>query len=131
MEPATLSRPTGTVTFLFTDVEDSSRRWEADRNEMARALRRHDSILRRVIGAHGGFVFKTAGDSFCAAFQAAPDALGAALEAQRELNEAASDATAVLRVRMALHSGQCEERDRDYFGPAVNRTARLLDIAHG
>jgi len=131
MEPATLSRPTGTVTFLFTDVENSSRRWEADRNEMARALQRHDTILRRVIAAHGGFVFKTVGDSFCAAFQAAPEALAAALDAQRELTEPASDATNLLRVRMALHSGQCEERDRDYFGPAVNRTARLLDIAHG
>lgn len=131
MEPATLSRPTGTVTFLFTDVEESSRRWEADPTEMARALRRHDSVLKRVIAAHGGFVFKTVGDAFCAAFQSAPDAVGAALDAQRELNEPASDATGLLRVRMALHSGQSEERDRDYFGPAVNRTARLLDIAHG
>src|SRR5947209_19221978 len=104
MEPATLSRPTGTVTFLFTDVENSSRRWESDRDDMARALRRHDTILRRVIAAHGGFVFKTLGDSFCAAFQAAPDALAAALNAQRELNEPASDATPLLRVRMALHS---------------------------
>jgi predicted ATPase/class 3 adenylate cyclase len=132
MDPtASLSMPTGTVTLLFTDVEDSSRLWESNRDAMAAALRRHDAILRQAIAAHGGYVFKTVGDAFCAAFQSAPAAVGAALDAQRALNAADFSALGELRVRMAIHTGQCEERDRDYFGSTVNRAARLLDIAHG
>ncbi len=123
--------PAGTVTFLFTDVEQSSRHWDVDREGMSEALRRHDAIMRRAIESHGGYVFKTIGDAFCAAFQSAPSALAAALEAQRALEAGDSGDTSSLRVRMAMHSGDCEQRGGDYFGPTLNRTSRLIDIAHG
>ena len=77
------SPPTGTVTFLFTDIEGSTRLWEHEAPAMQAALARHDEILRRAIEEHGGYVFKTVGDAFCAAFPTAPDALEAALEIQR------------------------------------------------
>ncbi len=123
--------PSGTVTLLFTDIEGSTRHWEQQRAAMAEALRRHDELLRMAIEAHDGHVFKTVGDAFCATFWRAPDALAAATDAQRAL--AAEDWSAVggLAVRMALHSGATDERDGDYFGPAVNRVARLLAVAHG
>ena len=79
------SKPTGTVTFLFTDVEGSTKLWERNPSVMQKALSRHDEILRSAIEANGGYVFKTVGDAFCAAFPAAPDALDAALVAQRAL----------------------------------------------
>ena len=124
-------RPTGTVTFLFSDIEGSTQRWERDRSAMQEAVRRHDELMRAAVAAHGGHVFKTIGDAFCVAFWAAPEAVAAALDAQRALG--ASDWSGVdgLHVRMALHAGTAEERDGDYFGPAVNRVARLLAIAHG
>ncbi|HKH38771.1 MAG TPA: adenylate/guanylate cyclase domain-containing protein, partial [Rubrobacter sp.] len=77
--------PSGTVTFLFTDIEGSSRMWEESPATMRAALARHDEILRSVIEAHGGHVFKTVGDAFCAAFSTAPEALEVALAAQRAL----------------------------------------------
>src|SRR3984885_1744611 len=77
--------PSGTVTLLFTDVEGSTRLWDAERDAMAAALRRHDEILRDAIEQVGGYVFKTARDSFCAAFSAARAGLDAALAAQRSL----------------------------------------------
>jgi len=123
--------PTGTVTFLFTDIEGSTKLWERDAATMQAALARHDEILRSAIEANGGYVFKTVGDAFCAAFPTAPDALEAALEAQRRLGEEQWDQSSPLRVRMALHMGVAEERDGDYFGPPVNRVARLLSAAHG
>jgi predicted ATPase/class 3 adenylate cyclase len=123
--------PSGTVTLLFTDIEGSTQRWEEHRATMPQALRRHDELLRTVIEAHGGHVFKSMGDQFCAAFSRASDAIAAAAAAQRVL--AAEDWSAVggLAVRVALHSGATDERDGDYFGPAVNRVARLLATAHG
>jgi class 3 adenylate cyclase len=123
--------PSGTVTLLFTDVEGSTRLWEAERDAMAAALRRHDEILRAAIERAGGYVFKTVGDSFCAAFGAARAGLDGALAAQRDLAAEAWPTSQPLVVRMALHSGVCEERDGDYFGPAVNRAARLLAVAGG
>jgi class 3 adenylate cyclase len=123
--------PSGTVTLLFTDVEGSTRLWDAERDAMAAALRRHDEILREAIEQAGGFVFKTAGDSFCAAFSAARTGLDAALTAQRKLAAQPWPTSRPIVVRMGLHSGVCEERDGDYFGPAVNRTARLLAVARG
>src|SRR5215207_7700946 len=81
------SPPTGTVTFLFTDIEGSTRMWERNPKAMQVALARHDELLRRAIEEHGGYVFKTVGDAFCCAFRTAPDALEAALEAQRLLLE--------------------------------------------
>jgi class 3 adenylate cyclase len=77
--------PSGTVTFLFTDIEGSSKMWERSPETMRTALARHDEVLRSAIEAHGGHVFKTVGDAFCAAFPTAPEALGAALSAQRAL----------------------------------------------
>ena len=125
------SLPSGTVTLLFTDIEGSTQHWEQQRTAMPEALRRHDELLRTAIETHGGHVFKTMGDQFCAAFSRASDAVAAAADAQRAL--AAGDWRAVggLAVRMALHSGTADEREDDYFGPAVNRVARLLAVAHG
>src|SRR5215212_250291 len=124
--------PTGTVTFLFTDVEGSTKLWERHTEEMRTALARHDEILRRAIEVHGGHVFKTVGDAFCATFSTAFDALESALAAQRALlSEPWQTEIGALRVRMALHTGTAEERGGDYFGPAVNRVARLLSAGHG
>ena len=113
------SPPTGTVTFLFTDIEGSTKLWERDAQVMQAALARHDELLRRAIEQHGGYVFKTLGDAFCCAFPTAPDALEAALEAQRLLLKEQWGESDPLRVRMALHMGAAEERDGDYFGPPL------------
>ena len=122
--------PSGTITFLFTDIEGSTRLWEQHPKEMKIALARHDALLRRAIESQGGLVFKTMGDAFCAAFSTAPEALKAALAAQRLLQaEPWGDVT--LRVRMALHTGAVEERDGDYFGQPLNRLARLLSAGYG
>jgi predicted ATPase/class 3 adenylate cyclase len=123
--------PTGTVTFAFTDIEGSTERWERDRSAMEAAVRRHDALVREAIARHQGYAFKAAGDSFCAAFSQPADAVAAMLDAQRSL--AAEDFSAVggLRVRAAVHTGTADERNGDYFGPAVNRVARLMDIGHG
>jgi len=123
--------PSGTVTLLFTDVEGSTRLWETEPEPMARALRRHDEILRTAIGQAGGFVFKTVGDAFCAAFATPHAALAAVLDAQRALAAEPWPTGRPIRVRMSLHTGVCEERDNDYFGPVVNRAARLEAAAHG
>jgi predicted ATPase/class 3 adenylate cyclase len=125
------SPPTGTVTFLFTDIEGSTKMWERYPQAMQAALARHDEILRGAIEGRGGYVFKTVGDAFCAAFPTAPDALQAALETQRRLLFEKWEQTEPLRVRTALHTGAAEERDGDYFGPPVNRVARLLSAAYG
>ena len=93
-------------------------------------VRRHDAIVRAAIESHAGYVFKTIGDAFCAAFALAPDAVAAALEAQQALS-AEDFGELGLRVRMALHTGNADERDGDYFGPALNRVARLLAVGNG
>ena len=123
--------PTGTLTFLFTDIEGSTKLWEHDAPAMQLVLARHDEILRSAMDERGGYVFKTFGDAFCCAFSTAPDAVEAALEAQRTLLGEEWEGTGPLRVRMALHTGAAEERDGDYFGPPVNRVARLLSATHG
>src|SRR5262245_13885783 len=128
---AETTMPSGTVTLLFTDIEGSTRRWESLPGEMAGALARHDALLRRAIERHGGAVFKTIGDAFCAAFADPAAALGACLTAQRALAVEDWGAVGTVRVRMALHSGEPEHRDRDYFGPPVNRVARLLATGAG
>ena len=113
---------TGTVTFLFTDIEGSTKLWEQHLEAMKAALARHDARLQQAIEAHRGYVFQTVGDAFYAAFPAAPDALAAALAAQRALTRLTEDPPGVqnlsglaLRVRMALHAGTAETRDHDYF----------------
>ena len=123
--------PTGTVTFLFTDIEGSTKLWEKYPDGMKSALARHDEILRAAIEAHGGYVFKTVGDAFCAAFGTAPDALEATLKTQRALSDEQWGETGPIKVRAALHTGAAEERGGDYFGPPVNRVARLLSAGHG
>src|ERR671912_131893 len=125
------SPPTGTLTFLSTDIEGSTRLWEHDAPAMQAALARHDELLKLAIEERGGYVFKTVGDAFCAVFPTAPDALEAALEIQRRLLSSEWEQSEPLRVRMALHTGAAEERDGDYFGPPVNRVARLLSAGHG
>src|SRR5829696_2281153 len=105
--------------------------WERSPKAMQRALSRHDEILSEATEKRGGYVFKTVGDAFCCAFLTTPDALEAALEAQRALLGEEWEGTGSIRVRMALHTGAAEERDGDYFGPPVNRVARLLSAAHG
>ena len=126
-----MNLPTGTVTFLFTDIEGSTRLWEQHPEGMRLALARHDTLLRQAIEANEGIVFKTIGDAFCAAFATAPNALSAALAAQCALHTEPWTEGLVLRVRMALHTGAAELRDNDYFGQPLNRTARLLAIGHG
>src|SRR6266540_2097666 len=116
--------PSGTVTFLFTDIQGSTGLWERHQREMPAALARHDALLHELVIAHGGAVFKTVGDSMLAAFAQAPDALAAALAIQRAVAAEPWELPEPLQVRMALHSGSTEVRDGDYFGPALNRAAR-------
>src|SRR6201996_5438547 len=117
-----MSAPSGVVTFLFTDVEGSTRRWEADAEGMRVALAAHDEVLRKAIEAHGGWVFKHTGDGVCAAFASPRSAVEAALAAQRELE---------LPVRMGIATGEAELREGDYFGAVLNRAARVMAAGHG
>lgn len=123
--------PTGTVTLLMSDIEGSTRLWEKHPEEMATALRRHDELLRRAIKRNRGYVVKTMGDAFHAAFRTAGEAAAAAIEIQHLVASESWPAPTELRVRVAIHTGQCVERDGDYYGPAVNRVARLVAIGHG
>ena len=123
--------PTGTVTLLFTDIEGSTRAWEAHPIEMDAALARHDQLVRTAIEMAEGHVFKTVGDAFCAAFGDASRAVEAAVAIQRAVAAESWPDETPIRLRMGLHSGVCQERDDDYFGPPVNRVARLEATAHG
>jgi predicted ATPase len=110
------------VTFLFTDVEGSTRRWEADADAMRVALAAHDLVLRGAIEAHGGWLFKHTGDGVCAAFASPRSAVDAAVAAQRALE---------LPVRMGIATGEAEMRGADYFGAVLNRAARVMAAGHG
>ena len=110
------------VTFLFTDVEGSTRRWEADADGMRAALAAHDDVLRKAIERHGGWLFKHTGDGVCAAFASPRSAVDAAVAAQRVLE---------LPVRMGIATGEAELRDGDYFGAVLNRAARVMAAGHG
>jgi predicted ATPase/class 3 adenylate cyclase len=123
--------PSGTVTFLFTDLEGSTRLWEAHPGSMPQALARHDEILRHAIRTHGGHVVKTTGDGMHAVFAVPTAAVLAARDAQLGLRNERWTASGPLRVRMGLHTCQAELRDGDYYGSAVNRAARLMSVAHG
>src|SRR5205814_9970497 len=124
------NRPVGTVTFLFTDVEGSTRAWEAFPAETHMALKRHDEIVAGKIEAHNGALIleRGEGDSVFAVFGRANDAVAAAFEIQCELRAQTWPANVPIRVRMAIHT---EEAAADYRGPHVNRAARLRAIAHG
>jgi predicted ATPase/class 3 adenylate cyclase len=123
--------PFGTVTFLFTDIEGSTRLWQEDEVSMRQAVARHDQLLREVIGDHRGVVFSTMGDGVAAAFQTASSAVSCAVETQRRLDRQMWGTVRPLRVRMGLHTGEAESRDGDYFGTAVNRAARLVAVGQG
>ena len=125
------SIPSGTVTFLFTDIESSTKKWERHPAAMRGALARHDEILRGAIECNSGYVFKTVGDAFCAAFWTAPNAVTAIIKAQTELHAEDWGETGELKVRASLHTGAADERDGDYYGIPVNRVARLLSAGHG
>jgi predicted ATPase/class 3 adenylate cyclase len=114
--------PAGVVTFLFTDVEGSTRRWEADAGAMRKALVKHDEVLRTTIEAHGGWLFKHTGDGVVAAFASPMSAVQAALAAQQSLE---------LPVRIGLATGEAELREGDYFGAVLNRAARVMAAGHG
>ena len=118
----TAAAPSGVVTFLFTDVEGSTRRWEADADLMRAALAAHDDVLRSAIEGHGGFMFKHTGDGVCAAFSSPRAAVDAAIAAQRALE---------LPVRMGIATGEAELRESDYFGAVLNRAARVMAAGHG
>lgn len=123
--------PSGTVTFVFTDLEGSTRLWETYPDAMQAALARHDTILRAAIDGHGGAVVKTTGDGCLAAFPTAAAAVAATVEVQRDLTAEPWGATGPLRVRIGAHTGTAEIRDGDYFGTTLNRAARLMATAHG
>src|SRR5829696_679873 len=124
--------PSGTVTFLFTDIEGSAERWEQDQALMSRVVERHHTLMRTAIETHHGVLFKRVGDAIQAAFFTAPDAVAAALDAQRSLAaDGWSEVGGALTVRMALHTAAADPRDRDYLAPGLNRLARLVSAAHG
>jgi predicted ATPase/class 3 adenylate cyclase/Tfp pilus assembly protein PilF len=123
--------PSGNVTLLFTDIEGSTRGWEAHPVEMEGALTRHDELVRSALTKAGGFVFKTVGDAVYAAFVDPVDAISAAVDAQKAIGTEPWPEVTPIRVRMGLHSGVCVERDGDFFGQPVNRVARLEATAHG
>ena len=126
-----MNLPSGTVTFLFTDIEGSTQWWEQYPEWMSHAFARQETTLRAAAAAHDGYVYKMIGDAFQIAFETAPDALMAAIEAQRALQAEPWGEFGPLRVRMALHTGVTEERDDDYVGPVLNRLARLLSASQG
>jgi predicted ATPase/class 3 adenylate cyclase len=119
---APAATPSGVVTFLFTDVEGSTRRWEADADGMRAALAAHDEALRSAIEAHHGYLFKHTGDGVCAAFSSPHSAVDAAVAAQRALE---------LPVRMGVATGEAELQESDYFGTVLNRAARVMAAGHG
>ena len=117
-------RPSGTVAFLFTDIEGSTRLWEENPADMARRVADHDQIVHDTVDRHGGTIFSSQGDSFAAAFDTTADALAAAVDAQLAVRD-------LVAVRMAVHVGPADARDGGYFGPTLNRCGRLRDAAHG
>jgi predicted ATPase/class 3 adenylate cyclase len=123
--------PDGTVTFLFTDIEGSTRLWERYPDLMPEVIARHDRLMRQAVTEHRGVVFKMVGDAVCAAFATPVDGLAATIAAQRRLDAEVWGEVGTIRVRMALHSGAAELRDNDYFGQPLNRVARLLSTGHG
>ncbi len=126
-----MQAPSGTVTFLFTDVEGSTRLWQEHPDAMQGAMARHDEIVRDAIEAHRGHVVKTTGDGFHAAFATSHDALAGAVAAMRAIENEPWEAVGSLRVRMGLHTGEAGQRDGDYYGTSLNRAARLMSAANG
>ena len=119
------------MTFLFTEVEGSTRLWDESPDVMRHAMPRHDELLRDAVESHGGFIVKNRGDGFHAVFATAHDAVTAAVVAQRALLADDWNIAETVRVRMGIHTGEAEVRDGDYSGGAVNRAERLMSVAHG
>ena len=117
-----MNAPSGVVTFLFTDIEGSTRKWEADPTAMRVALQAHNEVLREMVAAHDGTVFNYTGDGMCAVFASPRSAVDAAIAAQRKLE---------LPVRMGISTGEAELRGGDYYGTVLNRTARIMAAGHG
>ncbi len=123
--------PGGTVTFLFTDIAGSSGLWERGPNEMRASLAFHDELIHRYVAQHGGSVVKHLGDGCWAAFPTAQAAVEAAITFQEAHQQGSADQPLQLSVRIGLHTGPIEPTGRDYFGPVVNRAARIVDLAGG
>lgn len=126
-----LDAPSGVVTFVFTDIEGSTKLWEAHPEAMRFVLARHDALVRAAVESTGGYVFKTVGDAFCAAFADPGTAVDAAAAIQRAITLEPWPEETPVRVRIGIHTGSCDERDGDYYGRPVNRVARLEAIGHG
>jgi class 3 adenylate cyclase len=117
---------------FFSDMENSTPLWENHPDLMQALSARHDILIRAAIEGHRGRVIKTMGDGFHAVFAAATDGVAAALAGQQAIIEESWPAeTGAIRVRMGLHTGESELRDGDYYGPEVNRAARVMGVAHG
>lgn len=119
------------TTFLFSDIEGSTRRWEGDPVAMAKDLASHDALLRAAVEGAGGKVFSHTGDGIVAAFETPAGAVAAAVAAQQDLDRASWAGSPPLRVRMGLHTGPAQQREGNYFGPALNRAARLMAVGAG
>jgi class 3 adenylate cyclase len=121
----------GVAVFLFNDIEGSTRLWADNPGAMGSALARHDELLSHAVEAAGGELFKQTGDGVAAFFSSVSPAVDAAAAAQRGLSAHDWGTTRAIRVRMAIHAGEAERRDGDWFGPALNRIARLMGIGYG
>ena len=124
-------KPSGTVTFLFSDVEASTKKWEENAEQMQLAFKRQEDLFRQVMSEYGGYVYKMIGDAFQVAFNTAPQALVAAISVQQKLQQEDWGDFGSIGVRIALHTGVVEERADDYVGPILNRVARLMSAGHG
>ena len=121
--------PSGTVTFLFTDIEGSTKLAQGHPDKWESLQQRHHAILQSMIEAHNGFVFQIIGDAFCAAFHTASDGLNTAIEAQQKLQTENWEETPV-KVRMGLHTGSAERKGNDYHGyMTLARVQRVMSIA--
>jgi predicted ATPase/class 3 adenylate cyclase len=118
------------TTYLFTDIEGSTRLWDTEPERMRAALARHDALTRDVVATHKGKVVKTTGDGFHAVFEDPLDALSATVDLQLRL-QADGGGELPVQVRTGLHTGVDEQRDNDFYGPVVNRAARIMSAAHG
>src|SRR5829696_9269935 len=123
--------PSGTVAFLFTDIEGSTALWERGRQAMAAAVDRHFAILGEAVAAQDGVLFKTIGDAAQAAFPTVPNAIAAAIAAQIALRREDWGDLGPLRVRMAIHAGEATPNNGDYLAPALNRLSRALATGYG
>lgn len=130
-QPSPFPFPTGTITFLFSDIEGSTKLWDTYPSIMQVAVARHDALLRQAVQENHGYLFKTTGDGIAAAFSTAEQGLAMALAAQQALATEVWTEPVVLRSRMGLHTGAAQLRDGDYFGPTLNRCARLMSAGHG